>query len=208
LTFDLSKYVGQTIGVQFLDHENSNGGPYYTYMYVDDVSLTTNTPAPTPTPTGTPTPTNLIQNGGFETSGSWTFAGTPLPVRSTTQAHSGSYSLRVGGTSGQQGDSSAYQMVTVPSSATQATLSFWYWSASNDSSTYGWQEADVINSSGQVLQQLFQTTANNRGWVQLTFNLSTYAGQTIGIQFLDHELSDGGPYYTYMYVDDVALNVN
>jgi bacillopeptidase F (M6 metalloprotease family) len=98
--------------------------------------------------------------------------------------------------------------VTIPSTSTQATLSFWYWAASNDSSTYGWQEADVINSSGQVLQQLFQTTANNRGWIQLTFDLSKYAGQTVGIQFLDHENSGGGAYYTYMYVDDVALNVN
>ncbi|MBV9711876.1 MAG: hypothetical protein JO011_13310, partial [Ktedonobacteraceae bacterium] len=168
----------------------------------------TPTNAPSPTPSGTPTTTNLVQNGGFESSGNWTFSGTPVPVHSTTQAHSGSYSLRVGGTSGQQGNSIASQMVSIPSSATQATLSFWYWSASNDSSSYAWQEANVVSSSGQVLQQLFQTTANNRGWVQLTFDLSKYAGQTVGIQFLDYENSGGGPYYTYMYVDDVVLNVS
>ncbi|HEY7416975.1 MAG TPA: hypothetical protein VH593_17445, partial [Ktedonobacteraceae bacterium] len=104
--------------------------------------------------------------------------------------------------------STATQLVTIPGSATQATLSFWYWPASNDSSTYGWQEANVVNSSGQVLQQLFQTTANNRTWTQLTFNLSAYAGQTVSIQFLDYENAGTGSYYTYMYVDDVALNVN
>ena len=99
-------------------------------------------------------------------------------------------------------------MVTIPSSVTQASLSFWYWPTTNDSSTYAWQEANVINSSGQVLKQLFKTTANNRAWILETFDLSAYVGQTVGIQFLDHENSNGGAYYTYMYVDDVALNVN
>lgn len=99
-------------------------------------------------------------------------------------------------------------MVTIPSSARNANLSFYYWPASNDSSTYGWQEADIIDSSGNVLQQLFVNTTNDRTWIQLSFSLSAYAGQTIGIQFLDSESSGGGSYYTYMYVDDVTLTVS
>ncbi len=169
---------------------------------------TTPTPTNTPTPTGTPTTTNLIQNGGFEISGSWTFSGRPLPVRTTTRAHSGSFSLRVGATSHQQGDSIASQMVTIPSSTTSATLSFFYWPTTNDSSSYAWQEADIIGTNGHVLQQLFQRTTNDRTWIQLTFNLTKYAGQTIGIQFLDHEESNGLSYFTYMYVDDVVLTVH
>ena len=116
--------------------------------------------------------------------------------------------MKLGGSSNQSGDSIASQMVTIPSNATNANLSFYYWPASNDSSTYGWQEADVIDAGGNVLQQLFVNTANDRVWIQMSFNLSAYAGQTIGIQFLDHENSNGYPYYTYMYVDDVALNVS
>ncbi len=170
------------------------------------------TPTPTPTstltPSGTPTTTNLIQNGGFETSDSWTYAGQDSPARTTSRAHSGSYSLQVGLSLGQQGDSITYQMVTIPSSATSGTLSFSYWPASNDSSSYAWQEANIINSSGQVIQRLFQKTTNDRTWIQLTFDVSKYAGQTIGIQFLDHENSNGYSYYTYMYVDDVALTVH
>ena len=99
-------------------------------------------------------------------------------------------------------------MVTIPSNATKANLSFYYWPASNDSSTYGWQEANVIDSGGNVLQQLFVNTTNDRVWIQMSFDLSAYAGQTIGIQFLDHEDSGGGSYYTYMYVDDVSLTVS
>ncbi len=163
---------------------------------------------PTPTPTGTPPTSNLIQNGGFETSGSWIYAGQNYPVRTTAKAHSGNYSLQVGTTSGQQGDSIASQMVTIPSSTTSASLSFYYWPGTNDSSQYAWQEADIINSSGQVIQQLFRKTTNDRAWIQLTFDLSKYAGQTIGIQFLDHENSNGYSYYAYMYVDNVALTVH
>ncbi|GAC1348902.1 MAG: hypothetical protein NVSMB27_18380 [Ktedonobacteraceae bacterium] len=171
-------------------------------------SIPTPTTTPIPTPSGTPTITNLIQNGGFETSGSWTYAGQDSPARTTTGAHSGSYSLQVGLSLGQQGDSITYQMVTIPSSAISGSLSFYYWPASNDSSSYAWQEADIINSRGQVIQQLFQKTSNDRTWIQLTFDLSRYAGQTIGIQFLDHENSNGASYYSYMYVDDVALTVH
>ena len=168
------------------------------------VPTATSTPGATPTPTP-PNSTNLIQNGGFETSGNWTFTGQPLPVRTTTRAHSGSYSLQVGATSGQQGDSVASQMVTIPSSTTKATLSFYYWPATNDSISYAWQEADIINSNGQVVQQIFHQVTNSRNWLQSTVDLSKYAGQTIGIQFLDHENSNGGSYYAYMYVDDVSF---
>ena len=188
---------------------------------------TTSTPSPTPTKTGTPSPTpthtptppptntpapppgnNLIVNGGFESSGNWVYSGTNHPARSSTQAHSGHYSLKVGYSSGQQGDSIGYQMVSIPGNVKHASLSFYYWPASNDSSTYGWQEADVIDSHGNVLQQLFQNTTNDRVWIQMTFDLSAYAGQTIGIQFLDHEESNGYSYYTYMYVDDVTLTAS
>jgi hypothetical protein len=174
-----------------------------------------NTPTSFPTTTATSTPTsppqgsNLIQNGGFESSSSsWVYGGAYHPRRSQSVAHGGKYSLKVGNSGGQQGDSIAYQMVRIPSSAKKALLSFYYWPTSNDSSTYGWQEADLIDSNGNVLQQLFINTTNDRVWIQMTFDLSSYSGQTIGIQFLDHEDSGGGSYYTYMYVDDVSLNTN
>ncbi len=98
--------------------------------------------------------------------------------------------------------------MSIPGGAKRVSLSFYYWPASNDSSTYGWQETDVIDSSGNVLQQLFMNTTDDQNWVQLSFDLSKYAGQTIGIRFLDHEQSGGGSYYTYMYVDDVTVNVS
>ncbi|HEY1351108.1 MAG TPA: hypothetical protein VGF67_15930 [Ktedonobacteraceae bacterium] len=201
------------IGVGFFDflHGQTGVAPNGIELHaVLDVQFGSGTPTPTPTPnpTGTPTSTNLIQNGGFETSGNWTLTGQALPVRTTTRAHSGSFSLRVGLTSGQQGDSIAFQMVTIPASVTSATLSFFYWPATNDTSAFAWQEADVLNSSGQVVQQLFRQTTNDGVWKTLSFNLAQYAGQTIGIRFLDHENSNGQAFFAYMYVDDIALNVH
>jgi hypothetical protein len=170
------------------------------------------TPLPTNQPTATSTPSqgsNLIQSSGFETNSSaWIYGGTDHPRRTTAQAHSGSHSLKLGSSSGQQGDSSAYQLVTIPRGTRNASLSFYYWPASNDSSTYAWQEADIVDSNGNILQQLFRNTTNDRTWIQITFDLSSYAGQTIGIQFLDHENASGGAYYNYMYVDDVSLHVS
>lgn len=116
--------------------------------------------------------------------------------------------MQVGLSSGQQGNALTYQLVTIPSNISSAALTFYYWPVSNDSSQYGYQEADIVDSNGHILKQLFRTTSNNQTWQQKTFNLLAYAGQTIGVQFLDHELSNQGSYWTYMYVDDVSLNVS
>ena len=214
-TFQTANITVTVTGVGFFDflHGQTGVAPNGIELHaVLDIQFGTSgipTPTPTlaPTPTGTPTSTNLIQNGGFETTGSWTFSGQTLPVITTTKAQSGSFSLRVGSTSGQQGDSISSQMVTIPSTTTSATLSFFYWPTTNDSISFAWQEADVINASGQVVQQLFRKVTNDRVWIQLTFDLSKYTGQTIGIQFLDHEESNGGSFFAYMYVDDITLNV-
>lgn len=192
-----------------LDIQFGSGGTPTPVPTGTPTPIPTRTPAPTPTPTGPPSATNLIQNGGFEASGNWTYTGSSLPVRTTTRAHSGSYALQVGASSGQQGDSTAYQTLTIPSTVTSATLDFYYWPTTNDSSSYASQEADIANNGGQVVQQLFKKTTNDRTWLHLSFDLSKYAGQTIDVQFLDHETSNGSSsYYSYMYVDDVVLSVH
>src|SRR5207245_80212 len=75
------------------------------------------------------------------------------------------------------GDSSIQQTITVPASG--ATLSFWYWPATTDTITYDWQEAQIRNTSGTVLAQVFKVASNAQAWTQVTYSLSAYAGQTI-----------------------------
>jgi hypothetical protein len=151
----------------------------------------------------------LIQNGGFETGtlANWTTGGVVAPTISTVQKHSGTYSALDGASSGGEpnGDDFLYQTITIPSTATKATLTFWYWPATTDTITYDWQEAQVQNTSGATLAQIMKVCSNAQAWTQVTYDLTSYKGQTIRIYFNDHQ--DGYGDLTYMYVDDVSVTV-
>jgi len=153
--------------------------------------------------------TQLIQNGGFETGtlANWTTGGAALPTISTVQKHSGSFSALAGASSGSEpnGDDFLYQSITIPSTATKATLTFWYWPSTTDTITYDWQEAQVQNTSGTMLAQIMKVCSNAQAWTQVTFDLTSYKGQTIRIYFNDHQ--DGFGDLTYMYLDDISVNV-
>jgi hypothetical protein len=166
-------------------------------------------------PTSSPPPVaqQLVANPGFEsgTLSSWTSLGVaPAPGVSNAGAHSGGYSARLGtvGTSGAEpsGDSSVVQSVSIPSTATKATLSFWYWGATTDSITYDWQEAQVRSSSGVKLAQVLRTASNAQAWTQVNFDATPYKGQTVQLWFNVHQ--DGYGDLTYMFVDDISLSVS
>jgi len=151
----------------------------------------------------------LIQNGGFETGAftNWTLGGAAVPAISTVQKHSGVYSALDGASSGSEpnGDDFLYQTITIPSTATKATLTFWYWPSTTDTITYDWQEAQVQNTSGTMLAQIMKVCSNAQAWTQVTYDLTSYKGQTIRIYFNDHQ--DGYGDLTYMYLDDISVTV-
>jgi len=126
----------------------------------------------------------------------------------TGHAHAGTYSSQLGASSGSEpnGNSSLYQTITIPSTVTSATLTFWYWPSTTDTITYDWQEAQVQNSSGTLLAQIMKVCSNSRAWTQKTFDLTPYKGQTIRIYFNDHQ--DGYGDLTYMYLDDVSVTTH
>jgi hypothetical protein len=163
--------------------------------------------SPTITVTVSNTSTQLIQNGGFETGtlANWTAGGVYLPFIVTGHAHSGTYSSQLGASSGAEpnGDSSLYQTITVPSTASKVTLTFWYWPSTTDTITYDWQEAQVRNSAGTVLAQIMRVCSNAHAWTQVTYDLTSYKGQTIRLYFNTHQ--DGYGDLTYMYLDDVSV---
>jgi hypothetical protein len=155
------------------------------------------------------TDTQLIQNGEFETGNltNWSAGGVALPTVVTGHAHSGTYSSQLGASSGSEpnGDSLLYQTITIPSTATKATFTFWYWPSTTDTITYDWQEAQVQNTSGTILAQIMKVCSNAHAWTQVTFDLTPYKGQTIRVYFNTHQ--DGYGDLTYMFLDDVAVNV-
>ncbi|HTW85068.1 MAG TPA: hypothetical protein VMD91_13450 [Candidatus Sulfotelmatobacter sp.] len=149
---------------------------------------------------------NVVANPGFETGSlsSWTSCGSVNEDSvATAQVHSGSYSALIGSTAKPEvdGTTGLCQTVTVP---TGATLTFWVYEGTDDSATYVDQEADVLSTSGSQLTQLYSEAKSTGGWVEKSFSLSSYAGQTVQLYFG----VKGNGYskdYVYEYLDDVSL---
>ena len=150
--------------------------------------------------------TQVVGNPGFETGSNspWTSCGSVSgPKPSTARAHSGSYSELIGttGTPEVNGTKGVCQTVTVPAGA---TLSFWVYEGTDDTIKYVDQEADILSTNGTTLEQLYSEAASTGGWVQKSFSMSAFAGQTVQLYFG----IKGNGYasdYVYMYLDDVSL---
>ncbi len=154
--------------------------------------------------------TNLIQNGGFETGSftGWTVAGAVVPTVSKTEVYSGSYSALLGQTTKPEvdGNSSIYQTVSIPSTANKATLTFWYWPGTDDTISYAYQETLIQNTAGTTLATALKVASNSMSWTQVTYDLTSYKGESIRVYFAVH----GNGYssdYVYMYLDNVTVNV-
>jgi kumamolisin len=152
------------------------------------------------------TVTQLIKNGGFESSQSpWLESSTGgYQLIDSSLPHSGSFSAYLNGYN--SSTDIIYQTVTIPATATSATLTFWtYVSTTETSHPYDYLYAQVRNSSGSPLSTLL--TLNDgaaSGWVQRNCNLINYKGQTIQIAFKGTNDSSNP---TDFFVDDVSLQV-
>jgi hypothetical protein len=131
-------------------------------------------------------------------------------INSTTTEppHSGTWDAWLDG-HGSTTTDSIMQQVSIPANATAATLTFWLHIDTAETSTtraFDTLTVQVRNSAGTVLSTLatFSNLNHAAGYQQQTFNLTSFAGQTIQI-FLqgqeDFELQ------TSFVVDDFALNV-
>ncbi|MFQ5399049.1 MAG: carboxypeptidase regulatory-like domain-containing protein [Anaerolineae bacterium] len=190
--------------------------------------IPTPTPTPTPPPPPTPTPvpcTEVVANGGFEWDGSWELPLNEFPAAySTTAAHSGGRSMRVGIINladNRLSYSSARQWVQIPANAASATFSFWLYPVSGEAPLIfpaSWQAPDVrdgalvddaqfvllFDQSGQQHTLLFQRR-NDQTWMSHQFDLISFAGQTIQLYF--GAFNNGFDGVTGMYADDVSLHV-
>ena len=169
----------------------------------------TATPTATPTPSPTPTPGgNLLINGGFEGSASpWVGSGSGyFYTNNGSYPHGGTGYVYFGVNNSVSGQ--AYQTVSIPAAAT-GTLTFWLNVVSSETTTttkYDKLYAEIRSTSGTLLKTLAtysnlnKTTAGN--YSLKTFNVATYKGQTVRIQFrstMDSSIT------TTFRVDDVSL---
>ena len=157
---------------------------------------------------GCSTSSQLLANAGFESGNvNWT-ASTGVIASSASTARTGSYRALLGG-KGVTTTHSAYQQVAIPSGACSASLSFWLKITTSETTTttqYDKLQVQIRNSAGTVLATLATYSNLNKGttYVQRTFDLSAYKGQTIQVYLLGTEDSS---LQTSFFVDDTALTI-
>jgi hypothetical protein len=154
-------------------------------------------------------PTQLIVNPGFENGSSpWTLTAGVLNSSTAEPPHSGSFDAWLDGYGTTHTDS-ATQTVTIPSTATSATLTFWLHIDTAETTTttaFDTLRVQVLNTSGTVLATLgtFSNLNHAAGYSQKSFSVLSFKGQTVQIRFLGQE---DVSLQTSFVIDDVNLNV-
>src|SRR5829696_3295437 len=148
-------------------------------------SLLTGAPPPTPTPTPVPG-AELLLNRGFE-SGNVTWTATAGVINNSTQRtpRTGSWYAWLDGYGTTHTDS-LFQQITIPSTATSATLSFWLKITTAETTTttaFDTLRVQIRNSSNTVLSTLATYSNLNKttGYVLKTFDVTAFRGQTVRI---------------------------
>jgi hypothetical protein len=126
----------------------------------------------------------------------WTTFGSTAPVIDAGTYHAGSASAFMGG----DNSSGIYRDVTLPTVAT--TLQFWVRRGTSDSISWDQQYAEIRDTSGNVLAQIYRTCENS-DWTPVSFDLSSYAGQTVRIMF--RVAGDSWWDATWQWIDDVQI---
>ncbi|MBN1640434.1 MAG: hypothetical protein JXA09_04290 [Anaerolineae bacterium] len=228
-TYDLSAFAGQDIVVYFNAINNGNG--LRTWMYVDDIHVQACYDAPPCTElvrnrsfewTSAWTLTTTPRTANYSTSAAHTGARSMrlgiVPPTADVYSHS-----------------SAYQAIDVPAGAPSPKLTFWYKAFSEEASRSNWKSYDWsgydpaaviagatpaskgteidwqemlildqnyhIVSGGVVMRQLH----NDGLWRQVSYDLSPFRGKRIVLYF--NVINDGNGRRTWMYVDDVSVNL-
>ena len=160
------------------------------------------TGAPPPPPPGT----ELLLNRGFESGGVNWVATAGVITNSTGQTpRTGAWYAWLDGYGVTHTDS-LYQQITVPSTANSVTLSFWLKINTAETTTttaFDRLQVQIRNSSNTVLTTLATYSNLNKttGYVQKTFDLTAFKGQTIRIYFLGTEDSS---LQTSFVIDDTS----
>jgi hypothetical protein len=152
----------------------------------------------------------LLANPGFESgnTGWTTSSGVIDGTTSGSAPRTGTYKAWLNGY-GSTSTEYAYQTLTIPSTACSATLSFWALITTAETTTttaYDKLAIQIRNSAGTVLATLATYSNLNKGtaYVQRTFDLAAYKGQTIRVYFNGTEDSS---LKTSFFIDDTSVNI-
>ncbi|HET9171734.1 MAG TPA: putative Ig domain-containing protein [Actinospica sp.] len=158
------------------------------------------------------TAAQLLGNPGFETGSASPWSSTAGVISSGSAgeaAHSGSYDAWLDGYGTTHTDTLS-QKITIPSTCTTATFSFWLHIDTAETTTttaFDTLKVQVLNSSGTVVATLatFSNLNHVSGYAQHSYSLAPYIGQTVTLQFTGAEDSS---LQTSFVDDDNAVNVD
>jgi hypothetical protein len=151
---------------------------------------------------------NLVINGDFETghiNRGWYQCGDVPAYITTAHPFSGrfaEYSGVVSAGAEPHGNSGVCQRITIPvGGMLTAEL---YQLSDEKSSDYAYQEADLLDSRGDVVVNLYKSVNNRAAWTAARWNLSAYAGRTYWLYFGVHGDGHNG-LATQQFLDEVRL---
>ena len=158
--------------------------------------------APPPPPPGT----ELLLNRGFESGNvNWTATAGVITNSTGQTPRTGSWYAWLDGYGTTHTDS-LFQDVALPASATSITLTFWLKINTAETTTttaFDTLQVQVRNTSNTVLSTLatYSNLNSTSGYVQKSFNLTSFKGQTVRIYFLGNEDSS---LQTSFVIDDTS----
>ena len=156
--------------------------------------------------------TQLLGNPGFENGSAspapWTVTTGVIDSSTGEAAHSGSWKAWLDGYGTTHTDS-ILQTVTIPSTATSATLAFWLHIDTSETTTttaFDTLKVQIRNTAGTVLSTLatYSNLNHATGFTQKSFDVTSFKGQTIQVFLVGAEDSS---LQTSFVVDDFTLNV-
>ncbi|MFE9423910.1 putative Ig domain-containing protein [Kitasatospora sp. NPDC006697] len=151
---------------------------------------------------GTCTGGQLLANSGFESgSTGWTTSSGVIDNSTSEPAHSGSYKAWLDGYGSTHTDTLS-QTVTIPAGC-KASFSFWLHIDTAETGSTAYDKLTVQANSTTLATYSNVNAAT--GYVQKTFDLSSFAGQTVTLKFTGTEDSSQ---QTSFVIDDTALNAS
>ncbi|MFI9061999.1 M1 family aminopeptidase [Streptomyces sp. NPDC053429] len=151
------------------------------------------------------TPAQVVANGGFESGTSpWTQSSTSVITSRTGQsAHTGTTFAWLNGVGSTHTDTLS-QSVTVPAGCSTASLTFWLHIDTAETTTS--TKYDKLTAKiGSTTLATYSNLDKNTGYVQKSFDVSAFAGQTVTVAFTGTEDSS---LQTSFVIDDVALDTS
>ncbi|GHB51993.1 peptidase [Streptomyces cirratus] len=151
------------------------------------------------------TPAQVVANGGFESGSSpWSQSSTSvITSRAGQSAHTGTAFAWLNGVGSTHTDTLS-QSITIPAGCSTASLTFWLHIDTAETTTS--TKYDKLTAKiGSTTLATYSNLDKNIGYVQKSFDVSTFAGQSVTVAFTGTEDSS---LQTSFVIDDVALDTS